>query len=52
LILQAAPRGLFKKSIGVLTTGETTMWKLAAQIPMARARARRTVWTVRAEKTT
>lgn len=33
LILQAAPRGLFKKSTGVLTTGETTMWKLAAQIP-------------------
>jgi len=33
LILQAAPRGLFKKSTGVLTTGETAMWKLAAQIP-------------------
>lgn len=33
LILQAAPRGLFKKSTGVLTTGETAMWKLASQIP-------------------
>ena len=33
LILQAAPRGLFKKSTGVLTTGETTMYKLAKQIP-------------------
>lgn len=33
LILQGAPRGLFKKSTGVLTTGETAMWKLAAQIP-------------------
>jgi branched-chain amino acid transport system substrate-binding protein len=33
LILQAAPRGLLKKSMGVLTTGETAMWKLAAHIP-------------------
>ncbi len=33
LLLQAAPRGLFKKSTGILTTGETAMWKLAAQIP-------------------
>jgi branched-chain amino acid transport system substrate-binding protein len=33
LILQAAPRGLFKKSTGILTTGETAMWKLASQIP-------------------
>ena len=33
LILQGAPRGLFKKSMGVLTTGETAMYKLAAQIP-------------------
>ncbi len=33
LILQAAPRGLFKKSTGVLTTGETAMYKLAAHIP-------------------
>lgn len=33
LILQSAPRGLFKKSTGILTTGETAMWKLAAQIP-------------------
>lgn len=33
LILQAAPRGLFKKSTGILTTGETAMYKLAAQIP-------------------
>ncbi|MBE0626619.1 MAG: ABC transporter substrate-binding protein [Burkholderiales bacterium] len=33
LILQAAPRGLFKKSTGVLTTGETAMYKLAKQIP-------------------
>jgi branched-chain amino acid transport system substrate-binding protein len=33
LILQAAPRGLLKKSTGVLTTGETAMYKLAAQIP-------------------
>jgi len=33
LILQAAPRGLLKKSMTVLTTGETVMHKLAAQIP-------------------
>jgi branched-chain amino acid transport system substrate-binding protein len=33
LLLQAAPRGLFKKSTGILTTGETAIWKLAAQIP-------------------
>jgi branched-chain amino acid transport system substrate-binding protein len=33
LLLQAAPRGLLKKSTGILTTGETAMWKLAAQIP-------------------
>jgi branched-chain amino acid transport system substrate-binding protein len=33
LILQAAPRGLLKKSTGILTTGETAMYKLAAQIP-------------------
>ncbi len=33
IILQAAPRGLFKKSTGILTTGETAMYKLAAQIP-------------------
>lgn len=32
-ILQAAPRGLLKKSTAVLTTGETAMYKLAAQIP-------------------
>lgn len=33
LLLQAAPRGLFKKSTGILTTGETAMYKLASQIP-------------------
>ena len=33
LILQAAPRGLLKKSTGVLSTGETAMYKLAAHIP-------------------
>jgi branched-chain amino acid transport system substrate-binding protein len=33
LVLQAAPRGLFKKSTGVLTAGETIMAKLAKQIP-------------------
>jgi len=33
LILQASPRGLFKKSMTILTTGETVMHKLAAQIP-------------------
>jgi branched-chain amino acid transport system substrate-binding protein len=33
LILQAGPRGLFKKSMTILTTGETAMHKLAAQIP-------------------
>ena len=33
LLLQGAPRGLFKKSTGILTAGETAMWKLAAQIP-------------------
>jgi branched-chain amino acid transport system substrate-binding protein len=33
LILQAGPRGLMKKSLTILTTGETAMHKLAAQIP-------------------
>jgi len=33
LILQSAPRDLFKKSMAILTTGETAMHKLAAQIP-------------------
>jgi branched-chain amino acid transport system substrate-binding protein len=33
LVLQAAPRGMFKKSTGVLTAGETIMAKLAKQIP-------------------
>ena len=33
LVLQAAPRGLLKKSMTILTTGETVMHKLAAQIP-------------------
>jgi branched-chain amino acid transport system substrate-binding protein len=32
-ILQAGPRGLFKKSAVVLTAGETAMFKLAKQIP-------------------
>jgi len=32
-VLQAAPRGLFKKSVAVLTAGETAMYKLAGQIP-------------------
>jgi branched-chain amino acid transport system substrate-binding protein len=33
LILQAGPRGLMKKSLTVLTTGETAMHKLPEQIP-------------------
>jgi branched-chain amino acid transport system substrate-binding protein len=33
LILQAGPRGLMKKSMTILTAGETAMHKLAAQIP-------------------
>jgi branched-chain amino acid transport system substrate-binding protein len=33
LILQAGPRGLMKKSVTILTAGETAMHKLAAQIP-------------------
>ena len=33
LILQAGPRGLMKRSLTILTTGETAMHKLAAQIP-------------------
>jgi branched-chain amino acid transport system substrate-binding protein len=32
-VLQAAPRGLFKKSTVVLTAGETAMYRLANQIP-------------------
>jgi len=32
-ILQAGPRGLFKRSTVVLTTGETAMYKLADRIP-------------------
>ncbi len=33
LILQGSPRGLFKKSTVVLTTGETAVQKLGGQIP-------------------
>ncbi len=33
LVLQAAPRGLFKKGTAVLTAGETAMYKLAGQLP-------------------
>ncbi len=33
LVLQASPRGLFKKSTVVLTAGETVMFKLAKHIP-------------------
>ncbi len=33
LILQGGPRGLMEKSMTVLTTGETVMHKLGAQIP-------------------
>ena len=32
-VLQAAPRGLFKKSTVVLTAGETAMYRLGTQIP-------------------
>jgi len=33
LILQAGPRGLFKRRTVILTTGETAMYKLAGSIP-------------------
>jgi len=33
LILQGGPRGLMKQSLTILTTGETAMHKLSAQIP-------------------
>jgi branched-chain amino acid transport system substrate-binding protein len=33
LILQGAPRGLFKKSVALLTAGETATHKLGSQIP-------------------
>ena len=33
LVLQGGPRGLMQKSMTILTTGETIMHKLAAQIP-------------------
>jgi branched-chain amino acid transport system substrate-binding protein len=33
MLLQGAPRGLFKKSTGILTTGETAMYRVSAQIP-------------------
>jgi branched-chain amino acid transport system substrate-binding protein len=33
LILQGGPRGLFKRSTVILTTGETAMYKLAGSIP-------------------
>ncbi len=33
LVLQASPRGLFKRSTVVFTAGETAMYKLASQIP-------------------
>jgi branched-chain amino acid transport system substrate-binding protein len=32
-VLQASPRGLFKKSTALLSAGETAMFKLAGQIP-------------------
>ncbi len=32
-IVQAVPRGALKKSVAVLTAGETAMYKLAGQIP-------------------
>src|SRR5207247_9641037 len=32
-ILQAGPRGLFKRSTVILTTGETAMYKLGEHIP-------------------
>ncbi len=32
-VLQAAPRGLFKKSLVVMTAGETAMYRLGTQIP-------------------
>ncbi len=32
-VLQASPRGLFKKSTALLTAGETAMYKLAGQLP-------------------
>src|SRR5260221_9318296 len=32
-ILQAGPRGLFKRSTVILTTGESAMYKFAGQIP-------------------
>ena len=32
-VLQASPRGLFKKSTVLLTAGETAMYKLAGQLP-------------------
>ena len=33
LILQASPRGLFKKTTGILTAGETALYRFAGQIP-------------------
>jgi branched-chain amino acid transport system substrate-binding protein len=33
LILQGGPRGLFKRSVAILTAGETAMFKLGSQIP-------------------
>jgi branched-chain amino acid transport system substrate-binding protein len=33
LILQGGPRGLFKKSVALLTAGETAMFKLGTHIP-------------------
>jgi branched-chain amino acid transport system substrate-binding protein len=33
ILLQGAPRGLFKKSMAILTTGETAMYRVSAQIP-------------------
>jgi branched-chain amino acid transport system substrate-binding protein len=33
LILQASPRGLFRRSTVILTTGETAMYKLAGSLP-------------------
>jgi branched-chain amino acid transport system substrate-binding protein len=33
LILQGGPRGLFKRSVALLTAGETAMFKLGSQIP-------------------
>jgi branched-chain amino acid transport system substrate-binding protein len=52
LLLQGAARGLFKKSLGIFTCGETAMYRLAKQIPEGTVLGARGPFGVYAPKST